>query len=374
MNILINTTNLRVGGGVQVADSIIRHLPYMEQHKFIVVLCRALKYLSADLNLYNNINVFDYEMPWSILTSITGRDSFLDTLVIENNVDAVLTVFGPSRWRPKVPHLCGFARAQIVIPESPYWRQFSFRSKVKSHIEYYIYKFLFDISSNFLYTENPFITDRVEKLYPKKQVFTITNNYNQIFDNETMWDKSITLPEFNGITFLTVSANYPHKNLHIIRACIEYLKNKHPLLKYRFVLTLTEQQFGTLNALEKEHILLIGQVNINQVPFLYAQSDIMFLPTLLECFSASYAEAMKMKTPILTTDLGFSKSLCGNAACYYSAVSVEDLSNKIFLLSRSAKYCKQLVSEGEKQLLKFDTAKQRTIKLISILEKISNTK
>lgn len=104
-------------------------------------------------------------------------------------------------------------------------------------------KWLFGVSTDSLWTENSFISSRVKQLWPKKRVYTVTNNYNQVFDAPAAWDKGICLPPFDGITLLTVSAHYPHKNLDIIRPCIEWLEEHHPELRYRFVLTLGEDKF-----------------------------------------------------------------------------------------------------------------------------------
>lgn len=38
------------------------------------------------------------------------------------------------------------------------------------------------------------------------------------------------------------------------------------------------------------------------------------MPSLLECFTATYPEAMRMERPIVTTDLAFAQGLCGEAA------------------------------------------------------------
>ncbi len=41
-----------------------------------------------------------------------------------------------------------------------------------------------------------------------------------------------------------------------------------------------------------------------------------FIPTLLEVFSATYLEAMLMKKPIIASDLEFSRDICGESAYF----------------------------------------------------------
>jgi len=369
MRILINASNLKVGGGLQVADSVCRELHKYPQHQFVAVLAPELKQCGEEIAAAN-VEVVNYLCPVSAKVMLTGRDATLDALVESRKIDAVLTIFGPSRWQPRVTHLCGFARAQLVLQDSPYYTRMGFAERLKTKAILRVYKHFFDKSGDNLYTENEFISERLRRLFPKKQVFTVTNNYNQVFDQRERWQTDINLPTFDGLTLLTVTANYPHKNVGIILPAIDYLAKTHPDAAYRFVLTLPPDCLGELTEEQRRHIVFLGPVAIEQVPHLYEQSDVMFLPTLLECFSASYAEAMKMGRPILTTDLGFARSLCGDAALYYSPVDAEDLGEKIVRIAGNAALRQDLIEKGKEQLQKYDTFAERARKLIEILEKI----
>ena len=114
-------------------------------------------------------------------------------------------------------------------------------------------------------------------------------------------------------------------------------------------------------------IQFLGKVSINQCPDLYSQSDFLFLPTLLECFSASYCEAMVMQKPILTSDLPFAKSICNNAAFYFDPLDENDIANAIVHLSYDKKVQEDLIKNGLEQLKTFDTAKQRAEKYLNII-------
>lgn len=369
MKVLINISNLKVGGGVQVADSICRELYKYTQHTFVIVVSDALKDCANDIRKYPNIKVVCYNLPSSILSAISGNNVFLDTLISKENIEAVLTVFGPSRWVPKCLHISGFARSQLVLNDSPYWQTLSLLRRIKAYSRKLVMMYLFRKSTSVFYTENSYISAKLKRVFPNSRVYTVTNNYNQVFDKPDLWDYSIKLPEFDGLTLLTISANYPHKNLSIILPAIHYLKKYYPSFKFRFVLTISSEQFLPLSNEEKEHIIFLGPVNINQCPYLYKQSDIMFLPTLLECFSASYAEAMKMNVPILTTNLEFAKSLCGNAALYYDSISAESLAQAIYTISEDKCLREKIINQGRIQLANFDSTQNRVKKLLSIIEK-----
>ena len=369
-HIMVNASNLKVGGGLQVADSVCRELYKYPQHRFTVVYDKALADCAKAIGQYDNVETVEYETPIDLKTVLTGRDKFLDTLVKDKGIDAVLTVFGPSRWVPRVPHLSGFARPHLVLPESPFWKQIPYKRVLYVKLKLFMLKCSLAKCAENYFTENPLITERFQSLFPRKKVFTVTNNANQVFQKPESWDRSIELPKFDGITMLTVAANYPHKNLPIIIPASRYLEEHYPDLKFRFVLTVREQDLPDADECAKRHIVFLGPVKIDQVPYLYEQSEIMFLPTLLECFSASYAEAMVMKKPILTTDLVFARGLCGDAAFYYDAVSPSAIGDAIVHLSEDNALWKRLVANGLKQLQRFDTFEQRAEKLIKIIEEI----
>ena len=137
----------------------------------------------------------------------------------------------------------------------------------------------------------------------------------------------------------------------------------------KFVLTLPERDF--LENFPKEslaHIINTGPVPPQEGASLYLECDALFLPTLLECFSASYPEAMAMKKPILTSDLGFSRSICKNAALYFNPVDPVDIAEKITTLYQNHTLRNSLVMEGSKRLKEFDTAEERAIKYLKICE------
>lgn len=371
MNILINASNLKIGGGLQVADSVCRELYKFPQHHFVVVYYKALANCAKDIGPCKNVETIEFETPVNAKIVLTGRCGFLDQLVVSKKIDAVLTIFGPSMWRPRVPHLSGFAQGHIVLPDSPFWGMLPMKKKVLLWVKLKFIEYSLNKCSDYYFTENPMITERLQKKFPKKKVFTVTNNANQIFKNPEQWDRSIKLSSIDCFTLLTVAANYPHKNLPIIIPTCHYLEEHFPDLSFRFVVTVNEKDMIGLDDCVRKHVVFLGPVKIEQVPYLYEQCDVMFLPTLLECFSASYAEAMVMHRPILTTDLVFARGLCGKAALYYEAVSPEELGKSIVKLSEDMDLRKQLVKEGGEQIKTFDTFTQRAEKLINILDSIA---
>ena len=363
---LINCTGLKAGGGLQVADSVCGQLNRFKEHRFIVVLTKYLNRTCERIKDYENVEVVRYDLPKSFCTIVLGRDRFLDSLVIDRKVNAVLSLFGPSLWQPRVPHLCGFARAQLLLKVK------GFRLTIKDRIIYWVWAWAFRKSSRVFYTENAYISAMLPRLIKGAEVYTVTNYYNQVFDFPEQWERNIQLPEFDGTTLLTVSSTAAHKNLGIMVPVAEYLEQEYPGFNFRFVLTCKVPPFE-LPVHLANHFVFVGKVDVSECPNLYEQADIMFMPTLMECFTATYPEAMRMEVPIVTTDLEFAHGLCGDAACYYSAMDAKAAANAIYKVATDETYCSQLTASGKEQLKEFDNYEQRAEKLITILEKIATT-
>lgn len=368
MNILINATNLSGGGGAQVCDSICRYLCDYPQHRFTVVLSKNLDSTAKAIKDYQNVVVEMYSCkPMDIQAFITFRIPFLDNLVERNLIDVVYTVFGPVKWRPRCPHICGFGLSHIVMPESPYFKRMNLKEKFSWWRTIKIWEYVFRRSADIFITENPLITERLQKKFKKKHVETITNNYNQIFEQPERWVKH-PLPKFDGLQLLDVASFGPHKNQIIALDIARILKVEHPKFKMRFVFTIDENEYPFVPVDLRDYFLFTGKISIEECPSLYSQCDIEFQPTLLECFTATFPEGMKMHLPIIACDLDFVHGLCGDAAVYYSALSSEDAARVIYNLANDKALQKRLINAGSKMLSNFDTSCQRAYKTIRLCE------
>jgi len=370
MNILINTSNLKAGGGLQVADSICHHLHKFSKHNFVIIFSTSLSYLKDEaLRKPNIIKTYIYEIKNNFRTLFLGRDLFLDTIVEKHKIDGVLTIFGPSRWEPRCPHLCGFATGQLIFKDSPFYQIIKRKTAIRWFFKLNLRKYLYQRSTKYLYSENPYVTKQLTTIFKDKETFTITNYYNQVFDEPARWE-SVDLLPFNGVRILSIATPYPHKNLKIAIPIASYLKKHYPQFNFRFVFSFDNYDYPKIPNDLKNNFEFVGIITINKCPYLYQHSDICFQPSLMECFTATYPEAMKMKIPIVTTDLAFAHSLCGDAACYYESLNAEAAAEAIYKVATNKDYAYQLIKAGQEQLKTFDNHDQRAEKLLSTLVNI----
>ena len=166
---------------------------------------------------------------------------------------------------------------------------------------------------------------------------------------------------------MLISHNYPHKNLRIIKKVIPLLR----LHKIKFIITIDDKEYKNMfHGLDKD-VINLNPIKINSCPSIYSQCDALFLPSLLEVFSASYLEAMKMKVPILTSNYSFAKDVCGNAALYFDPLNPNDIAEKIIKLENNKKIRLDLIEKGQIRLNRFETSRSRAEKYIKILDKLS---
>src|SRR5690606_4210345 len=109
------------------------------------------------------------------------------------------------------------------------------------------------------------------------------------------------------------SAYYAHKNLNIIFKICQLLKDSGDSQEYLFITTVPKdsvfnRDIEALGLLSMIHN--IGPYAYNDAHKLYAESDAVFIPSILETFSTSYLEAIAMSKPLIVADRPFSREVC----------------------------------------------------------------
>ena len=371
MRLLINTATTFKGGGVQVAKSFVEECRAFPNHEFIVVLGVNLASQIDQESFPSNFKFF--EIPYRPATRVfSAKDpaAFLKKIEKEQTPDVVFTTSGPAYWRPKVPHLMGYNLAHYIYPKTPYFRKISKARRFKWKLKGVVIKYFTKRDADAYVVQTDDINLRLRKwLQTSRTITTVSNTYGQQYNHVTENPKKM-LPDQkeNEFRFLMLSAYYEHKNLEILNDIIPLIQ-EDPYANIQFVTTLPNAIFSEIfTEKAKRNIINIGPVKPDDCPQLYLETHAVFLPTLLECFSATYAEAMKMKLPIVTTNLGFAKTVCGRAALYYDPLSATDAYDKIRELIENKTLYADLLKHAEQEMVKFNSASQRAKKYIQLCE------
>jgi glycosyltransferase involved in cell wall biosynthesis len=370
MRILINTASTFKGGGVQVAKSFIEECKDMHEHKYFVVLgVNISKSINKD-SFPENFTF--YEAPFRPATKVfswSSHNYFLKRIEKQWKPDIAFTTTGPSYWRPKVKHVMGYNLPHYIYSDSPYFQIIPLKRKLwwKSMKIYAKYILKRDADSLVVQTDD--VKERVQKLLSKKSVFKVSNTISEHYLSPRKAAKKLPVKTKNQFRLLTLSAWYPHKNLSIIPKVLDVLIKKG-YTNIVFVVTLPKEDMAKLCLVDKYEGQLIntGQVKVEEGASLYQECDAMFLPTLLECFSASYAEAMKLQKPIITSDMGFAHTVCKEAALYVNPMDANDIALKLIELSTSHKLQQDLVTKGVKRLEVFGSSQDRAKRYLEICE------
>lgn len=372
MKILINTATTNEGGSIQVAHSFLTELKFIKEHEYIVILSANLGKIINVKEFSNNFTFYkiDYR-PGTRVFSFKNRTRFFKKIEKKHQPSVVFTTSGPAYWRPKAPHLVGYNLAHYIYPESIVFKRFSIKERFQWFLKGLFIRFFFMNDSDGFVCQTDDVTSRVKNLFKTDKVYTVANTCNSIyFQNYPLINKLPKELQSKEFRLLLLSTYYLHKNFEIIPKIIDELRIRK-IKDIKFVLTISNEKIDTIfSKQQQKYIYCLGKIPLEECPTLYKECDVMFLPTLLECFSASYVEAMAMEKPILTSDLDFAHSICDDAAFYFNPVDALHITDQILILQKDKELYKKLIQKGKIRLKYFGTAKERAIKYLLYCEQL----
>lgn len=372
MKILICAVQFK-GGSLQVAISLIKEYVKYPENEYYVVLSREVERQIQGFPFPDNYHFYSLPYPFKVrLMNSYCRHFFLDRIEKEVHPDCVICTSGPIYWKPKSPMVMGYNLGHMIYPESPYFKRLPLWKKIRWQIRFATYRYCYNREPQLIFVQTKDVEDRLSRIVKNKPIVTVSNTCNNAYTSPQVYPDK--LPErFDGeFRLLMLSAFYMHKNFEIIPEVICELE-KRGKNNVRFVVTLTNKDyiriFGNSHS---EKVFNVGFVPTIEGPSLYNECDAMFLPTLLECFSASYAEAMVMKKPILTSDLGFAHTVCNDAAIYFNPEDASEIADKIIGLMENDKLQHNLINRGTRQLGQFGTAEERAKRILELCKEVAN--
>lgn len=373
MKIVINTAHQRFGGAIQVALSFIHECRNFPEHEYYVWVGQGVG-KSLDTSIFpSNFHFYHFDFGVISFFKIKLIQKRFRPLEEQIKPDVLIATSGPSYYHSIAPQIIGFNLPLYIYPESPFVRRLSMQKRLKLWLKKQVHFYYFKRDACAFVVQTDDVRERVKKALATSSVFTVTNNHSNFYlDKSQFFSPKLPNKSPNEFRFLTLTTYYSHKNLELIKEVLPFLM-ENGWNNIKFVLTLKEDDFQKYIGVHP-NIINVGPLKPQECPSLYQECDAMFLPTLAECFSASYPEAMIMQKPIITTDLGFAKSICGSAALYFKPMNAADASEKIIDLISSLQLQNELVKNGLDELNKFDSPITRAEKYINICKKISNNK
>lgn len=361
--ILVNASNLHGGGGVQVAASFIYELSKLTNNidlKTVSVVCstsvNSSLVESIDTNVFESFEILD-------LKGVAKPTS--SQKVLFSGFHTCFTVFGPFYYRIKVDkHICGFAQPWIAYPETHVYGMLSLKERLLTKLKFQIQKNYFRKYDE-LIVEAEHVRTELKKL-GFSNVEVVSNTISSIF-NEIVPTKTLSQYNRNNVPLLGfIGRPYLHKNVRILINVRKLLIEKYNF-ECDFLFTLNKNEMVECGFDELEGFNTIGEITLNQCPGFYQCLDGLVFPSLLECFSASPIEAMKMKVPVFASKRRFVEDFCENAAYYFDPYNADNIANVIYKGFRNLELMKRKVELGSEIVAKIPNAQSRAENYVRLI-------
>lgn len=364
MKLIINTVNLKIGGAFQRSVSFLKELRIWGQDHYHIFINNDIREQIDVRSFPENFKFYDFDASPASLKHRKRIIKEFNQLLEEINPDVVFSFVGPSYWRPNRPHLVGFGVPHIVYDDYKYVKQYSLKTKLEMLYKKYWTK----KEADFFVVQTEDVRERLSSRIgvAKEKIFVVSNGFGQQYKGVEV----LPCNNQNVKKLLMISTYRPSKNFNIIKEVVPLLKNDS--YKYEFHITISNNDYEKFFSGFEESIINHGHVKASECPELYNKCDAMFLPSHLECFSASYPEAMRMNRPILTSDLSFAHTVCGDAAIYFDNTNPIDISNKILKLFHDKSLFYSIVENGQEQLKIFETSREQSERYIELCKSIIN--
>lgn len=350
--ILVIAHNIIKGGGINIVYSFVEYLIKNEK-KALVLLPDIPVYRELENSLVST-NLLTVEWAPSDILRYIYKLRFpnrLNTIIKKNEISKIYSL-GNIAYKSDVNQVVLIQNAFSTLDDNRVWEKFSFRDKM------YLKLMQFSILKNLKYASKIIVQTQTQKtalqnrLKIKENKINIVPNHIDLLKIGFLNDENVVF--YGGfLNLLFLSKYYPHKNFEILPEICKIIQERK--LPIHITLTLDESNKVDNKVLESlkpysSIISNIGTVRYDKLSEVYAKHHGVFLPTLLESFSANYIEAMYFEKLIFTSDRDFSREVCGDWANYFdpfSSIEIVDsfqkvLENPVEANSKKAFYKKQI--------------------------------
>ncbi|MGH3457716.1 glycosyltransferase [Aeromicrobium sp.] len=301
--VLVDASNLRIGGGIQVAASFIDEIHRMLRDG------SSPEWLDATILWPSSEVMANLVEPVSLPTIERFPSAVFDV---------AFSIFGP-RYRPPraVRTVMGFADGTLVYARPGSLPQQSMKRRARKLVRNVLARRSFR-AADLLVTETEAVKSRVVGALgvDPAGIAVVPNSVSRaILDGPMSRRDRLTLPGVD-MTFCYVTRAYPHKNLGFLGLLGERLSEAHGI-EVRTITTLRDDEWNGLDERTRRYCHNIGPVDIGAVRSVYGMADAAIFPSLLESFSATPLEAMAAGIPLFASDRDFVRTLCADIPFYF---------------------------------------------------------
>jgi glycosyltransferase involved in cell wall biosynthesis len=376
-SLLFNCTTNVVGGGMKNSAIFIKESLKSKNIEWKYAISKEVKNLLEvwDIPLGTNFKVFN-ESPARSKQAANELKRFS----IEAKVKLVYTMAGPAYINFPIYHVQGLSNGYLTHAG---WSAFRLKGTLFHtfrYLAYVGYQFVFSRRANFFV----FQTEEARKNYCKRtflrriKTAVVSNAIDEELFAQLSEKSFKKTSKKKEVIIFCPGAPYAHKAFQFLPD-IAYKLKEFCSLPYKFVVTLPEglllqQLWGRATELGVErNFRNIGSYGYNDVVPLFEEADIVFVPSLLETFSASYLEAMASKKILVAADKRFARDVCGEAACYVNPLKPEASAQILARAIEEPESFQKQIEMGADVLKKFGNHEQRYNKIEALLLNLLKT-
>lgn len=371
--ILINASTCVVGGGVQVAAGFLHHL-----HARLDVIGWEVAVVASPQVLGECVHLGPkpgWRMmaitpsPASLIRGMGSRRK-IHALIRDFQPEGCFTVFGPSYLWLGIPEVSGFADPSVTNPNKFFLRNHGMLAALKTRFNGMVKRLAVRRVRRFWVETETARRGLAFRLgIPEGRIEVIPNVVN------TLFVPAAAGPPASRIRFLYLSAFYPHKNHAFLLPVAQALREERPGLEFEFVVTLPESSAAWIALRDsfaraglEDCVRTLGRLGIRECPAAYRDAHVVFHPSLLEVFSASYLEAFAARRPLVATDLDFAREACGDAAIYFHPDCPAEAARALHSAASDSERRAGLIEAGLLRLRSGLTAEDKNERLLSLIK------
>jgi glycosyltransferase involved in cell wall biosynthesis len=322
--VLIDTSNLRAGGGLQVGSSFLDELAVLARDEGSRWPWLASVQVEASQEILENC-VQDLS-PLNVSVVVDSPIRRVLRGPRRRDLDVHFTVFGPdysfSRARRR---LVGFADVTSLRPEYALAGS-TWAARRRHMVRRRTSRFLFTRAHG-LVVEAEHVADDLTRRWgvPPERLSVVPNVVNGAFHRDP---QVLDIPGTGHATFCYPTRAYPHKNLGLLGPAATFLWDSHGI-EVRFVLTLTAGEWEKLSPETRSWSVNVGPLRVSQMPALYRACSGTVFSSLNECFSVTPLEALSCSSPLVASNRHFVREVAGEAAVYFDPHSPQSLGDAL---------------------------------------------
>ena len=364
--VLVDASNLHVGGGVQVAASFIDELGCLVSDESFANAHPWVREARFELStsVFGNLQ----REPWPLDVNCIDRRPGRPVLPHRpRGFDVSFTVFGPTYGgRRACRSIIGFADGLAL------WPEFSTASGLAQRTRFAVRRRFarrFFVKGDRLVVEATHVADALAERWgvDPSAINVVPNVVNAAV--LAKGQKDLLLPPVRGIRLAYPTRPYRHKNLGILgQVGNAYLRRYGQRLE--FLLTLSASEMQALDPQTRDFSLTVGPLRVGDLPRLYAGADGVVFPSLIESFSVTPLEAAAAGRPLFASDRAFVREIMGDGAFYFSPEDPEEIAEVIRRIVADPGEVARRVAIASKVVEGWPSGRDRALAYVGIVDEV----